>query len=165
MTAPQPPAQPAPPPIPPWLAGLGVIILLTLGIGVATQATQQNNTTTTTTTTAAATTSTVKATTVAPTTRPATTAAPPTAAPTTTPPAGAVTVRPSGGDDTPALIAAITANAQVVIDQPLRLDNVLKITTSNRTITWTGNGSLVRSSTTNPAKPTDTRTFQGIWVC
>lgn len=82
--------------------------------------------------------------------------------PTTTP--GTVTVRPTGGDDTGALIAAIAANPRVVIDQPLRLDNILLITTSNRTITFTGNGVLVRSSVINPANPTDTVTFQAILI-
>lgn len=83
--------------------------------------------------------------------------------PTTSSP-GTVTVRPSGGDDTPALVAAIATNPIVVIDRPLRIDNVVLITASNRTVTFTGTGVLVRTLLINPARPTDTRTFQAILI-
>jgi hypothetical protein len=69
--------------------------------------------------------------------------------PTTTSTTTTTTVAPSGGDDTGAFLAAV-ASGDVVVDRPLRINSVARITTSNRTITFTGAGKLVRTLVDNP---------------
>lgn len=66
------------------------------------------------------------------------------ARPTTT-----TTIPPTTPDGTDAFVAAVAAG-DVTVDRPLRIDKIAKITTSNRTITFTGNGKLVRTTTVNP---------------
>lgn len=58
---------------------------------------------------------------------------------------GEVLVRPSGGDDTAVLVAAIQQHPAIVIDRPLRIDQVATVTASNRTISFRGAGALIRS--------------------
>jgi hypothetical protein len=78
---------------------------------------------------------------------PAPTSGPIPPTPTTVPPLqpGEVRVGPSGGDDTAALMAAVRDNPVVVVDQPLHIDQVATFTASDRTITFRGQGALVRS--------------------
>lgn len=59
------------------------------------------------------------------------------------------TIAPSGGDDTDAFVAAVAAG-NVTVDRPLTINKVARITTSNRTITFTGTGQLRRTTSTNP---------------
>lgn len=73
-----------------------------------------------------------------------TTAAPTTAKPTTT-----TTPPDVGADATDAFVAAVAAG-DVTVDRPLRIDKIATITTSNRTITFTGNGKLIRTTSINP---------------
>lgn len=87
-----------------------------------------------------------------PTTTVVTTSTSTTTTPTTT--TGSVTttiVSPpdSGADATDALVTAVAAG-DVVIDRPLTINKVAKITASNRTITFVGEGKLVRTTNTNP---------------
>lgn len=100
-----------------------VAILIALGLLNAGQSSPPRTTTTTSTTTA----------------KPATTTTTTAAPPTTTP----------AGDDTDAFVAAVAAG-DVTVDRPLRINKIAKITTSNRTITFVGDGRLVRTTSTNP---------------
>jgi hypothetical protein len=64
-------------------------------------------------------------------------------------------VRPSGGDDTARLIAAIKNHAHVSIDEPLLINGVVDLTgVKDKTIVFTGNGKLRRTKLPN------TRTWQ-----
>lgn len=64
---------------------------------------------------------------------------------TTTAPSGSCTPVPSGGDDTAAVAAILNACSIVSITQPLRIDKQIIVTTSNKTITWSGAGQLYRT--------------------
>lgn len=81
--------------------------------------------------------------------------APPKATTTTTakpPPSTTTTSKPPPApeaDATDAFVAAVAAG-DVTVDRPLRIDKIAKITTSNRTITFVGDGRLVRTTSTNP---------------
>lgn len=97
--------------------------------------------TTTVGTTIPATTSTSPATTT--TTRPVPTS---TTSTSTTVPSGSFVLAPSGGDDTANLIAAVAAHSTVFVNQPLKIENIAKFATSNRTLTFQGNGKLVRTT-------------------
>ncbi len=56
-------------------------------------------------------------------------------------------VRPSGGDDTAALVNAVKANSKVIIDQPLVINGIVDLTgVSDKTIEWTGAGELKRTA-------------------
>lgn len=85
-------------------------------------------------TTAATTTSTVAGSTTTP-------------AATTVPPAQVegFLMEPTGGDDTAALVAAVTAHPVVVVDRPITVNNVANFgAVSDRTIRFVDSGSLVR---------------------
>lgn len=60
------------------------------------------------------------------------------------------TIFPSGGDDSDKLSQAISAG-NVVVDKPLLINKIVKITNSNRTITFTGSGELKRTLLDNPS--------------
>lgn len=150
MTAPQ--ASPKPP-TPAQVGGALAALLLILGglFAAANQAGQQQQPTTTRPPTTVQTTRPPTTQQPVPTTARPTTSTP---APTTPPATGPqVTVRPSGGDDTAALAAAIAGNAVVVVDRPLRIDRVVKITAADRTIRFVGSGRLDRASVNDPDKP------------
>lgn len=118
------PSKPKPTPVPAGaLVAAGLAILIALGLLNAGNSTPPKSTTTTsklTTTTKSTTTTTVP-----------------------------TTVSPSGTDDTDAFTAAIKAG-DVVVDTPLTINKIVKITQSNRTITFSGAGELRRTTLNNP---------------
>lgn len=151
MTAPQAPPTQNQPPAPPW-GPAALIILLLAGLTgfIASQQSstppKSTTTTTATTTSSSSTSSTPRVTT--------------TVLPTTAPTGADFTVHPSGGDDTAALVAAITAHPSVVVDQPLRVDHIVELDNlTQRTITFEGTGALMRSVIVNPDNPANTVTF------
>lgn len=89
------------------------------------------------------------------TTVPATTTTVVPATSTTIPASSGAVLTPSGGDDTARLVAAIAANPVVTVDGALKIDQIAALNgLSNKTITFTSRGKLVRS-----VRP-DVRTFQ-----
>lgn len=73
---------------------------------------------------------------------PPTSSVPATTAPATTAP-------PVSGDASDALMAALAAG-DVVVDRPLVVNKIVKVTASNRILTFTGAGKLIRTTVLNP---------------
>lgn len=83
---------------------------------------------------------------------------PPTGVPTTTvPPTTAVptsgfVVTPTGGDDTAVFVDAVKSYPKVVVNKPLKIDNIAAFSgITQKNITFEGNGKLVRSVLNNPS--------------
>ena len=69
----------------------------------------------------------------------------------TTVPTGDWVVSPSGGDDTDNLVAAVQAHPRVLINAPLKVDKIAAFgSVSDRVITFSGSGALVRTAVNNP---------------